>query len=264
MGSTLRVDYDVVARLYDEPWRDHDVDPRLVAFLGRRAVRPPSLRILDIGCGTGKQLAANRRQFPDVRMIGLDRFEGMLRIARRRCPDATWVMGDGASLPFGDGTVDFVTCQFAYPHIGGTGDLLREAFRALRPGGWFIMTNIDPWAMTGWLLYQYFPEALALDRRDFMRTEDFAALMRQAGFTGVVSVREDRSHDERLADFLDFASVRHRASELMAIPDGAYAAGIERLEAAVAAAGDATARSEFVLVTIEGAKDATARPRVTR
>ena len=77
-----RVDYDAVAPLYDEPERDHDVDPDFVGFLDARGASVTStLRILDVGCGTGSQLAANRRRFPDMVMVGVDRFAGMLRIA---------------------------------------------------------------------------------------------------------------------------------------------------------------------------------------
>lgn len=58
-----RVNYDDVAPLYDEPARDHVADPNLISFVNTRSDLPRStIRILDIGCGTGKQLAANRCQ----------------------------------------------------------------------------------------------------------------------------------------------------------------------------------------------------------
>ena len=60
----VRLNYDEIAERYDEPARDHVVDPDLVRFLTARSEPPTSaVRVLDIGCGTGKQLAANRRQF---------------------------------------------------------------------------------------------------------------------------------------------------------------------------------------------------------
>ena len=46
---------------------------------------------------------------------------------------------------------------------------VREVFRTLKPGGRFAMTHIDPWAMPGWFVYRYFPEAFDLDRQDFVR-----------------------------------------------------------------------------------------------
>jgi ubiquinone/menaquinone biosynthesis C-methylase UbiE len=248
-----RVDYDRIAHLYDEPFRDHVVDPHLIEFLesvdDETAAR---LRVLDVGCGTGLQIAANRQRMPDVDFVGVDRFQAMLRIARARCPDAWWLQGDGAALPLGPQTCHYATSQFAYPHVRNPPALIADVFRVLRPGGRFVMTNIDPWSMPGWSIYRYFPEALALDRQDFVPVETFVTLLEGAGFQGVRVTRHDLSRRERVDDFLAFASKRHRASQLLAIPDAAYAAGLERLRKAVheAAGDEPIVESTFVLVTI--------------
>jgi SAM-dependent methyltransferase len=249
-----RVDYDRVAALYDEPARDHHVDANLLAFLEGRNLTASEVRILDVGCGTGKQLAANRRRVPGL-AVGVDRFAGMLRIAHQRSPGSFWLQADGARLPLLPGVFHYATCQFAYPHIGDIDNLLREIFRVLRSCGRFVMTNIDPWSMPKWLIYQYFPKALELDRQDFVQVEQFATLMRNAGFRDIQIGRDDLSRPEELDDFLAFASARHRASQLMAIPDADYEAGIRRIRETLSASGRATVlKSEFVLVTIAGDK----------
>jgi ubiquinone/menaquinone biosynthesis C-methylase UbiE len=247
-----RVDYDRVAALYDNRWRDRTVDPDLLAFLdAHRAVDGASVRILDVGCGTGKQLAANRDRFPRMVMVGVDRFEGMLRIARSRCPAVLWIHADGAALPFSGSVFDYVTSQFSYQHVRRTPQLLAEVGRVLRPAGRFVMTNIDPWAMEGWLVYQYFPEARELDRHDFLPAHEFAKLLEQVGFRNVRVRRADRGTGWTLRSFKDFASERHRASQLMAIADDAYAKGLRRLREALAAGGDdVVVPSEFVEITI--------------
>ncbi len=91
-----RVDYDRVAHLYDEPLRDHVVDRKLIEYIAGRPVGATAVRVLDAGCGTGKQIAANRTRFPEAVFIGADRFHGMLHIARRRCRDARWLQVDAA------------------------------------------------------------------------------------------------------------------------------------------------------------------------
>ena len=251
-----RIDYDDVAQLYDEPGRDHVVDPNLLAFLASGDASRSTVRILDVGCGTGRQLAVNRQRFPRILMVGLDRFAGMLRIARRRCPEVLWVQADGASLPVSSSVFDYITSQFSYPHVRNTGHLLREICRTLQPGGRFVMTNIDPWSMPEWIIYRYFPEAFALDQQDFVPVDQFVSLMQEAGFQDIRVVRDDLTRQESVGSFLEFATKRHRASQLMAISDDAYTAGLRRVRGALADGRDQEVfvRSEFVLVTIIGDK----------
>lgn len=254
----MRVDYDRIAHGYDEQQRDHDVDEHLLAFLEEKADIQASKRcILDIGCGTGKQLAANHQHLPDLAMVGVDRFEGMLRIARKRCPVVDWIQADGAALPLLSQTCDYATSQFSYPHVGNPRRLLEEVFRVLKSSGRFIMTNIDPWTMARWAIYRYFPEAWTLDQQDFLPVERFVRLMQDVGFRDVCVRRESRPSWENLHEFLAFASARHRASQLMAISDQAYATGLQRLEEEVAKeplGASSPLASEFVLVTIMGDK----------
>ena len=197
-----RLDYDELAERYDEPSRDHVVDSILVEFSNTRpTTRDFDLRVLDIGCGTGKQLTADRRRFPQMTLVGIDRSWGMLQVARRRAPNVNWLQGDGATLPLDSGSFDYVTNQFSYPHIGRTGEFVQEVFRVLKPQGRFVMTNIDPWAMQDWFVYQFFPEAFTLDQRDFMQVSEFERYLREAGFVSISVEREDLTTEEDLADF---------------------------------------------------------------
>ena len=100
MRTTSRVDYDIIAHLYDEqPYRRKTVDPELATFIAQHA-SPDRLSLLDIACGTGSQLVANRPIVPDARLVGLDRSFGMLAQARSKVSDISWVRADGAKLPF--------------------------------------------------------------------------------------------------------------------------------------------------------------------
>ena len=114
MSRSLRVDYDAIAPLYDEqPYRAKTVDPELTAFIGQHT---PA--VLDIGCGTGSQLVANRTATPGARLVGVDRSLGMLQQARAKAADIFWVLADAASLPFDGSDFDFISCQLAFHHLG--------------------------------------------------------------------------------------------------------------------------------------------------
>ena len=56
------------------------------------------------------------------------------------------------------------------------------------------MTNIDPWSMTGWVLYRFFPAARTLDYRDFMTGDHFSNAMHDAGFVDVEALTGARKH----------------------------------------------------------------------
>jgi SAM-dependent methyltransferase len=253
---SARIDYDAIAHLYDDRRRDHDVDPHLVAFVATRG-GDERLRVVDVGCGTGKQLAADRARFPRMTLVGVDRSAGMLQVARRRAEDVSWVQGDAQTLPLATASVDYATNQFSYPHISDKRRFAAEVFRVLRPGGRLVVTNIDPWEMPGWVIYRFFPEAVAIDHRDFLPRPALAALLTGAGFVAVDARSVDLSRDEPLAGVLASVSQRHSASQLTAISDAAYAAGLRRIEEAVAREGaDAGVRSQFVRLTVRADKPA--------
>lgn len=138
--------YDSWAESYDtgpNPTRDLD------AVVLRRLL--PDLagqRVLEIGCGTGKNTPALRGA---DRVVGLDLSEAMLERARRRLES-----GDGApvefvrhdltrGLPFPDGSFEVVTSNLVLEHVEDLGPVLREVARVLTPGGLALLVEFHPY-----------------------------------------------------------------------------------------------------------------------
>src|SRR5579872_2158357 len=252
---STRVDYDAIAEHYDRsPHRKKSPDPEVAAFIAER--RPGEmLAVLDIACGTGNQLVANRAIAPDAFIAGVDGSLGMLRQARRKAADIAWVHGDSAALPFATGSFDFVSCQYAFHHFRDQAGMLREAFRALRGGGRFAMYNLSPHDMPDFIYYPYFPEAEERDLADFWPPERITTEMRAAGFADVTLKREHIRFDHDLTDFLETVRRRENNSQLMTLSDTAYAAGLSAIERDINDPGMPSIRPDHLcFVTIRGDK----------
>jgi ubiquinone/menaquinone biosynthesis C-methylase UbiE len=229
-NGSPRADYDAIAPLYDSgPARARTVDPELLAFIEQRP-SSDALSLLDIGCGTGNQLVANRAAAPGARMVGVDRSLGMLRQARRKSQAVAWVQADAAALPFPALSFDFISCQFAFHHFQPKVGMLCDTFRVLRLGGRFVLRNLCPQESSDWLYYEYFPEAQLADLQDFWPPAAVVAVMEGIGFTTVTMEHEHLHFEQELREWIEVVRRRDTCSQLFAITDTAYAAGLRRLE----------------------------------
>jgi SAM-dependent methyltransferase len=174
----------------------------------------------------------------------------MLRQARLKAPDIAWVRADGAALPFPPVSFDFVCCQFAFHHVEDKAGLLRAI---LRPGGRFVMRNMCPQESGDWLYYEYFLEAKLVDLRDFWSPDTVVEVMEAAGYTNVGAVYEHIRFEQDLPAWLETVRRRDTCSQLRAISDAAYRAGVERLEHDIADPSVPRFRGDHLcLVTICG------------
>ena len=99
----------------------------------------------DLGCGTGETSAALA---PFVaRAIAVDRSGDMLQAARRRLREAKNVdirRGDLESLPLADRELDAAVLMLVLHHVPDPAAALREAARALKPGGRLVVCDMLP------------------------------------------------------------------------------------------------------------------------
>jgi len=255
MTPPVRVNYDAIAHLYDgQPYRAKSPDPQLSAFIAERTAAD-AMSVLDIGCGTGNQLVADRTVVRDAQLVGLDRSLGMLRQAQPKASDIAWVQADAAMLPFRADCFDFITCQHAFHHVHGKEAMLREALRVLRRGGRLVLHSLCPQESEDWLYYEYFPGARSIDLSDFWPPEQTIAVMEAVGFHAVTAARQHLRYEQNLREWLAVVRRRDTCSQLTAIRDEAYAAGLRRLEQELADGGAPPVRADHLcLVTIRGEK----------
>jgi len=93
----------------------------------------PETMLLDAGCGSG--LFCEHAVQKGAGVMGLDASEGLLDLARQRTPRAAFFQGEMEELPFVDLTFDVVTLINSLHNVTDPLRALKEARRALRPGG---------------------------------------------------------------------------------------------------------------------------------
>lgn len=107
--------------------------------------RTPGTRLLDLGCGTGLELGYYFELVPTARVTGVDLAPGMLEALRRKFPDRalTLRLGSYFELPFGEGTFDAAVSVESLHHFtrAEKTPLYRKLRKALKPGGYFILTD---------------------------------------------------------------------------------------------------------------------------
>lgn len=126
-------DYDQQAAAYAARYSAIDTVALIDEFLGLLPATNP--RVLDAGCGTGRDLALMIAS--GVESTGLDLSLNMLKQARRVAPAATLAHGDLRCLPFGDQSFDGVWSMASLLHLdcSGFAAALAEFVRVLAPGG---------------------------------------------------------------------------------------------------------------------------------
>ncbi len=131
--------YDVVADLYDENenYLNSFEQGEVIPLLGGIAHKT----ILDVGAGTGRLSVslANR----EANVTAMDSSPKMLQILKRKNNKITTVVGDAENLVFANETFDIVTAAFLIVHLKDPTRFFDEAYRVLKDGGLFVVTNIN-------------------------------------------------------------------------------------------------------------------------
>jgi ubiquinone/menaquinone biosynthesis C-methylase UbiE len=198
MNSWIEYDPQFVRRRYNRLasfyvffewlfWIPRGIRPRAVTRLSLQ----PGARVLEVGCGTGRNLSyLSRAVGPDGRVYGIDISEGMLAKAREACKKNGWanvrlIQSDAAEYELPE-LVDGAIFSLSYCTMRHRKLALRHAWAQLKSGGRLVM--LDAKALSGWLGRLLYPLALWTLKLTVLGSPDIDELKDLEALTGDVEV----------------------------------------------------------------------------
>jgi ubiquinone/menaquinone biosynthesis C-methylase UbiE len=238
--------YSQRAKVYDSLWSPiiRPVGERLIA---RLPISDATKHVIDIGTGAGALLSAIQRAAPGAVIVGIDRSEGMLRLAKER-HSGPLVLMDVQKLALPANRFDVAVAAFVLFHLPHPEQCLAEAYRVLRPQGavgtvtWGLESMPPANAIWDDELQLAGAEVLELPAVDNRGCCDSAqkmtALLEQAGFVSINVWSESIEHRWRPHDHFDYQAGSTSRLRLLSLSATDREACLRQVRARLAGADD--------------------------
>lgn len=175
----------------------------------------PGDTVIDLGSGAGNDCFIARHETgPSGKVIGIDFTEAMIRKARTNAEklnfnNVEFRQGDIEEMPVSDDLADVVVSNCVLNLVPDKQKVIREIYRALKPGGHFSISDI--------VLVGDLPEALQEDAEMYagcvsgaIQKDQYLNYIQEAGFETTTLQKEKQIHipDDLLGKYLGPAEIK--------------------------------------------------------
>lgn len=167
---------------------------RIVANMGPVG---DGLTIIDLGTGPGMLSIELSKLLPQAKIIGVDPSAEMLKVARKNAEesgisDYETRSGRAEEIPAESNSIDLVVSQLSLHEWEDAQRGIREVFRALKPGGSFIVRDFNRDWLSTWKagLVKFLSTMMRESSENHLKMfrfniEDVLGMLREAGFSQI-------------------------------------------------------------------------------
>jgi ubiquinone/menaquinone biosynthesis C-methylase UbiE len=237
--------YSQRAEAYDKLWSPviRPAGERLISQLPLGTANS----VIDVGTGAGALLPAIVRSAPNALILGVDRSEGMLHLARKKYSGCLALM-DVQKLALSANRFDVAIVAFVLFHLPTPERCLAEVNRVLKPGGtvgtitW--SAERTPTAGVVWdeeleAAGAHVVELPATDNRECCDNEKkMTALFEETGFLATRVWSESIEYRWRPEDYFEYQLRSYARLRLLSLDEGARGACLERIRKRLSGSDD--------------------------
>jgi ubiquinone/menaquinone biosynthesis C-methylase UbiE len=133
----------------------YEIFGQMEAEIVQAAGLEDGMRLIDLGCGSGRLAAALHRSM-DVSYVGIDIVQALLDYAKSKAPGYQFVLHRGLSIPLEQGSADMVSAFSLFTHLlqSETYIYLEESARILKPGGKIVFSFLEFAEAAHWKIFE--------------------------------------------------------------------------------------------------------------
>ena len=194
-----------------------------------------SLRILDLGCGTGRFAPLLAERF-GARVVGVEPSEKMRTQAVENAshPQVTYLAGSAEATRCEDASFDAVFLSMVLHHFRSIPDACPELRRVLQPDGRVLLRSAFRGRLSAVGFYEFFPSALAADEARMPDLDATIATFRDAGLALVTHRVVAQTFSKSMREQYERLKLRS-ISTFELISDEEFHEGIEAMRGAAEA-----------------------------